>query len=413
MQAKRLFFFFFILLSVAISFPHTLPIEAQNGNREVELAFVHDNIVKLADSAGNPIIITGPEFQVGQSARIFWSADGEALFIARRDGLFQTSSRGGAAVKLPGNFGLTVAMDRSSQVFYYLETTSPDPLDDPNFVAFPLREMNTGNMTGGAGRLVGYVGEYSAGSSDMVLNAAAFQYAREGGLLGSSRPQIFPAYGSRLLVSCCFPNTGLSIVELASGQSFRYEGAENLITGAVALNSTQSRLAGPTTDGQLMVIDIISGGWRTYPIDTGEIERVAWGTDDRYLYLAVRTPPDNFLTLNSSITTPIDTRNASIRIVRFDLLTGQTYQLTKLGDFYGVSSMAATHDYIFVVVVENNARLVEDLNAGRIAGDIDPHDNALISNYLPGTILYRLRPDGSEAFSILANVWGVTARPRT
>lgn len=408
---KRLQISLVVLVIILLSMGASIT-DAQQTADNVYLAYVQDNVVKLADFQGYGLAVTGPEFQTGQSARLFWTPDGEILYIARRDGLFEAAATGGAAARLPGDYGLTVQFDRTAQVFYYLESTNPQATDDANFVTFPLREVNAANMAGGSGRLVGYAGRYSAGTANMTLNAAALQYARDAGLLGPSRPQLFPAYGNRMLVSCCFPDAGLQIIELGSGQVTGYPGTETLIAGATAINETYSRLAGPTTDGQLLIVDLITGGWRSYPLDTGEVERVTWSPDERYVYLAIRTPPQNLLLLNPPVTTPIDTRSAGITIGKFDLVTGTMQTLARLGDFYGVSSMAATRDYVFAVVVESNARLVEDLNAGRLPGDIDPGDAALVSTYLPGTILYRLTPDGREAFSILANVWGIVARPR-
>lgn len=385
---------------------------AQQNADEVYLAYVYQNSVHTADWQGNPLTNTGPEFQIGQSANLFWSRDGESLYIARRDALFQTFAEGGAAVRLPGTYGITVTLDRRDEVFYYMESASPQSTDIPNVVTFPLRELNVVNATGGAGRLVGYIGNYPTGTAQASLNGAALQYARDGGLLGSSRPRIFTTYGETLFYSCCYPEAGLWAMNLSSGERYSYSGTETFVPGGADINNTFSRLAGPTLDGNLLVIDLISGGMRSYLVNAGEIERVTWSPDDTKIYIAVRTAPAEALLLNAAITTSVDTRSASISIWRLDLVTGQVRQLATLGDFYGVSSMAATMDYVYVVGVESNQRLVNDLNAGRLGANTSPSDPILTTHYLPGSTLFRITPDGQEAFSILADVWGVVARPR-
>lgn len=411
MQLKTLLFSTICLL-VAVGLPLGSKSAAQQDTDEVYLAYVYQNSVHTADWQGNPLINTGPEFQIGQSANLFWSRDGESLFIARRDALFQTFAEGGAAVRLPGTYGITVTLDRRGEVFYYMESASPQTTEIPNVVTFPLRELAVVNATGGAGRLVGYIGNYPTGTAQATLSGAALQYARDGGLLGASRPRIFTTYGETLFYSCCFPDAGLWAMNLNTGERYSYSGAETFVLGASEINNTFSRLAGPTVDGNLLVIDLISGGMRNYLVDAGEIERVTWSPDDTKIYMAIRNAPQETLLLNAAITTSVDTRSANISIWRLDLVTGQVRQLATLGDFYGVSSMAATMDYVFVVAVESNQRLVNDLNAGRLAADTSPSDPILTTNYLPGTTLFRITPDGQEAFSILADVWGVVARPR-
>lgn len=383
----------------------------QPGLDNVYLAYVHESTVKLADALGNPLQTTGPDFLLGESARLFWSPDGQSLFIARRDGLFQTTAGGGAAVRIPGTYSLTVTLDRTGDVFYYLDSSSPVRLEtDPNFVTLPIREMNTANLSSGMGRLVGYGGTYPAGTANAILNGAALQYARDGGLLGPSRPRVFPTYGDTLFFSCCFPEPGLSALSLQSGDTWVYPGTESVIPGSAGINHTLSRLAAPTAEGDLVVLDLITGGTRTYPLSVGTIERVGWSMDDTEVYLAVRTPPDDPLALNALVTTDVDTRSAIISILKLNLVTGQTRQLATLGEFYGVSAMAVTDDYIFAVVVESNAQIVEALNAGRLPPDTSANDPALVTTYLPNSILYRITPDGREAFSILSNVWGIVAR---
>lgn len=413
---RRFFLWFFILITALPAFAEAY----QPTDSPVALAYVHQNILKLADAQGNPLYVTGPEFQVGQSARLFWSPDGSNLYIARRDGLFETRAMGGAAARIPGDFGLTVTLDRTGQILYYLDTRNPTqstpqsatPAETPANTTFsyPLRELALRSESQ-VGRLVGYVGEYLTSTGNVVLNGAALQYARDGGLLEAARPNLFSTYGDTLFYSCCFPNAGMQAISLQSGTPWFFEGTQTLIAGRATLNNTYSRLAGPTTDGRLVVVDLITAGVRTYLIDAGEIERVAWSPDDTALYLAVRTMPRNLLELAPHITTPVDTRSATISIWRLDLISAQLWPLATLGEFYGVSSMVATHQYIFAVTVENNARLVEALNNGTLSPDIDPSDPTLNTNYLPGTILYRLTPDGREAFSILSDVWGLAVRP--
>ncbi|NDJ87087.1 MAG: hypothetical protein GYB66_14510 [Chloroflexi bacterium] len=376
----------------------------------VYLAYVHEGIVTLADQTGLPIIEVGPSFEPGQSASIFWDPTGDKLFIARRDGLWQSNAQGAQAVQLPGTYGLTLTLDRRGQVLYYLESNSPQE-NNANTLSFPLREANLANLSTAPGRFISYVGAFGTGSA-ATLTGAAMQYARGGGLLGPSRPRLFATFGETLFYSCCFPAAGLNAINIRTGETWQYAGLETLIPGASATNRDYSRLAGPTTDGHIVVVDLITGGTRRYVLDLGTIERVAWSPDNTTLYLAVRRPSQDPLQLNAPITTEIDTRSAQIAIWRLNLITGGSTQLTVLGDFYGVPSMAATEDYVFVVVTERNARLVADLNAGRLPADISTDDPRLIAEYLPGSILYRITSDGSEAFSIMADVWGVRARPR-
>lgn len=414
--------FALLVLILIIALLPTFAVASQQPDSAVALAYVHQNILKLADAQGNPLYITGPEFQVGQSARLLWSPDGNTLYIARRDGLFQTTAIGGAAAKIPGEFGLTVALDRTGQLLYYLDTSTPIPINNetdgptpetptPAILSYPLRELAFSGDSD-TGRLVGYIGEYLTGTANMVLNGAALQYARDGGLLEAARPNLFATYGDTLFYSCCFPNAGMQAFSLQNGTAWAFEGTQNFVAGRAALNNTYSRLAGPTIEGHVLVVDLITAGLRTYLIDAGEVERVAWSPDDTTLYLAVRTAPQNLLQLAPTVATPVDTRSATISIWRLDLVTAQLWPIATLGDFYGVSSMVATDAYVFVVTVESNARMVEALNNGTLAPDIDPADPILNSTYLPSTVLYRLTLDGREAFSILGDVWGLAVRPR-
>lgn len=382
---------------------------ARQNADDVYLAYVHQNTVKLADAQGDPINTVGPEFQVGQAASLLWTPDGQRLYIARRDGLYETSAAGGAAVRLPGDFSITIAFNRGGNSIYYLESNNPAETDQSGFMTFPLRETSLFNM-GGTGRLVNYIGNYSLGSSEMALGGAAFQYARDGGILGSGRPRLIPTYGTTLFYSCCFPDAGLNAIDISTGEIRSYD--STFIPGPSAINANRSRLAGPTINGTLRVIDLITAGTRDYPVNFSEIERVAWALDDSALYLTVRGTPQNPLPLSPLVTSPIDDREADIFVWRLDLVTGGLTQLAELGDFYGVSSIAATADYVFLTVVERNVALINDLNAGRLPADLSPADPRLTSDYLTGSILYRIRTDGSETLSILADVWGVVARPR-
>jgi hypothetical protein len=212
-----------------------------------------------------------------------------------------------------------------------------------------------------------------------------------------------------MFYSCCFPNPGLNAIDLPSGDKRPYD--TQIIPGPAALNSVRSRLAAPTLSGSIRLIDLVSAGIRDYEANVGTIERLVWALDDSAVYLIARQPPNNPLELNPIVTSIIDTQSANIVVWRLDLVTGQLRELAQLGDFYGVSSVAATHDYLFVVAVERNTRLVEDLNAGRLPPDLDPMDPRLLTDYLPSTILFRIKPDGTEALSIMTDVWGVAARP--
>ncbi len=385
------------------------PILARQNAANVYLAYVHQNTVKLADAQGNPINTVGPEFQIGQAASLLWTPNGERLYIARRDGLYETSAEGGAAVRLPGDFSITIAMDRGGNSLYYIESSNPAEADQPGFITFPLRETSLLNM-GGTGRLVNYIGSYSLGSSDVALGGAAFQYARDGGILGGGRPRLIPTYGTTLFYSCCFPDAGLNAIDIPSGEIRAYD--STFIPGPSAMNANLSRLAGPTINGTIRVIDLISAGTRDYPINFGDVERITWALDDSALYLAVRGTPKDPLPLSPLVTSPIDDREADIFVWRLDLVTGGLVQIAELGDFYGVSSIAATDEYVFLTVVERNVALINDLNSGRLPADLSPADPRLTSDYLTGSILFRIRTDGSEALSILADVWGVVAKPR-
>ena len=418
-QKRYMFLGASLLLGIFLNLVTTASQAQSSIENEVYLAYVHANTVKLADNEGMPIAEIGPQFSVGQAANIFWSEDGDLLYVARRDGLYQTGAGGSASTKMPGNYGITMTFDGTGDVIYYMESTSPLETESPDYVTFPFRELNTLQSVGGTGRLVGYIGQYPVGSSEVSIYGAALQYARDGGLLAQDfngqvvmigRPRLFTTFGSSAFYSCCFPNPGLNIIDTRNGEKTPYDTV--FIPGPAGLNSTRSRLAGPTLDGRIRVIDLISAGVRDYEANIGVVERVAWSLDDKDLYLVTRENPQSPLEPNPLISTPIDSRSAYIVVWRMSLSTGRFVKIAELGDFYGVSSMAVTHDYVFVVAVERNAQLIEDLNAGRLPQDISLSDPRLTSDYLPSTVLFRIRPDGTEAFSVMADVWGVAARPR-
>jgi hypothetical protein len=413
MQRSRLLLVFLLWLPIVLLSTPQIGIHAHPSRQQqpaVALAYVYNNSVYLADAQGTPLEEVGPVF-AGEAGKLFWSRDGEILYIVRRDSLFQTFAAGGSAVQLPGAYSLSITLNRPGDALYYLERRNPQPTDNPEIITLPLRETNVGLISSGTGRLVGYVGQYPSGSDTVFAVGAALQYAMDGGLLNSGRPGLIPTYGPTIFYSCCFPAPGLRGINLDTGQTFDYPGAETLLVGKSATNKNLSRLAGPTSDNAILMLDLISSGIRNYTVDVGTIERVAWGYGDRYLYMAVRQPPNSPLQLNPVITTNLDLTSAAITIWRLDLVTGRTLQLASLGDFYGVSSMTVTDRYIFAAVVESNFRAAADLNAGRLPGDL-PGDAAILrGEYLPGSILYRITLDGREAISVQGNTWGVVARP--
>ncbi len=383
---------------------------AQQSRPDVVLAYVYENSIHLAGRDGLPVEDVGPQFS-GQAGKLFWSIDTDVLYIIRGNQLFVGLANGGASVLQPGTYSLTITLDRVGSTLYYLESGNPQPADN-GLVTIPLRESNLATLSSGTGRLVGYVGRYPSGISSLTLTGAALQYARDGGILESSRPRLIPTYGPTMFYSCCFPNAGMGAIDITTGNTWLYEGTENVVFGAATVSSDLSRLIAPNANNGITLVDLITGGWRSYDLDLGTIERVAFGPNSRDAYLVVRQAPRNPLQLNPNILTPLDLRSAFITVWYLDLATGRTTQLAGLGDFYGASSIAVTDDYIFVVVVESNAKAVEDLNAGRLPGDLSLDDPLLRSTYLPNSILYRVSFDGREAISIIGNVWGVVARPR-
>jgi hypothetical protein len=401
-----------MLLAAVLGMPWATMAHGQA--REVALAYVRQDTVTLADADGQPVEQTGPTFSYGQGARLFWTPDGRTLYIARDDGLYATGSNGGAAVKVPGFYGRTLTIAQDAQTLYYLETVSPQELNDyPDRVSYPLRELTIALMDGGAGRLAGYFGRFQAGASLANVNFAAALYVRDGGLLGPGRPNLWPTYGTNIFGTCCFPDPGLGIFDARTGDFSIYD--EAFIPGAGSVNLTRTHLAGPTTSGAIRVIDLITGGTRDYVIEIagglGTIERTAWSPDDTYLYIIARRDPDHPLTLDKqpgSFT--VDARSADIHLYRLNLVTSAIHELAWRPDVYGVSSLAATDRYVFAVVVDPNTALVSALNARQVRPGAQPTDPDM-AQYLPQTHLWRVSVIGSSVEDVADNVWGVAARP--
>jgi hypothetical protein len=402
----RLFYLLLLVMIVAIPATAAPP---QQSSEAVALAYVKDNIVMLADWQGNPLASPGPELSQWQSARLFWSPDGESLYIATRQGLFVTGALGGASVRLPGEFGLTVAIARHNGVLYNIDTDNPQVIRE-NIVGFPLRETNVANMEGGRGRLLSVIGEYQADTANAAVTHAAAVYARDGGLLDGGRPQIYATYGGNLFYSCCFPLAGLGLVDPSTTNTFVYD--STFIPGAAALNSTASRLIAPTTDGIIRTIDLMTAGSRDYVLDVtvGQIERMTWGIDETAVYFISRENPTVSLEVLPAVTYPVDTRSAYLILWELNLITGRTREVASFGDNFGVSSMTATDEYIFVVVVERNEQLVNAFNNGTLPPDIATND-PLLDGYVPRSLFWRVEIGTGEMFAIDENVWGVVARP--
>ncbi|MBI5958006.1 MAG: PD40 domain-containing protein, partial [Chloroflexi bacterium] len=368
-----------VLVVLALILPWSRTAVGQQPS-EITLAYVMNDTVTLADVDGKPLIQTGPTFTYGQGARLFWSADGRTLYIARDDGLYLTGAAGGAAALIPGYYGRTLTIAQDAQSVYYLETVSPQPLNQPEGrVSFPFRELESAMLDGSAGRLAGYFGQFQAGAAQANLTFASALYVRDGGLLGPGRPNLWPSYGSNVFGTCCFPDPGLGIFNVQTGDFSVWD--ETFIPGAAALNLTRTHLAGPTTDGLIRVIDLITGGERDYGIEIagglGTIERIAWSPDDSYLYLAARHDASHPLSLDTDSPFPVDPSSADIHIYRLNLVTSVIRELAWRSDEYAVSSLAFTEYYVFAVVVDRNAGLVQALNARQIRPGSQPNDPAL------------------------------------
>ena len=400
----------FMIFIFTLLFMTTNRTAAQPGDN-IRLAYVRNNTVMLADYEGTPLTNPGPELGEWQSARLFWTPDGETLYVATRQGLFVTGAQGGAAVRLPGEFGLTVVPARHGGVLYNIDVDNPQPVSE-NIAAFPLRETNLASAEGGRGRMVTIIGNYQISTVNVALTHAAAVYARGGGLLEGGRPQIWTSYGGSVFYSCCFPNPGLGMLSIGSGEIFTYD--EDFLPGAAALNATSSRLVGPTTDGIIRTIDLITSGTRDYIIDipggVGPIERMAWSLDESAIYFISREAPTSPLELVPGVTYPADTRSANAVLWKLDIINGHTNQVASFGDVFGVPSLAVTNEFIFAVVVERNEELVNALNTGVLDPSIQPGD-PLLDGYVPRSVLWRVDLSGTAMFAIDENIWGVIARP--
>lgn len=397
-----------ILLCLVLVAPAAAQQETRN---QVALAYVWRDTVTLADVNGDPVENTGPGFSYGQGARLLWTADGQTLYIARDDALYATGGSGGAAVRLPGLYGRTIAFSQDTEVFYYLETATPT--DKPNGnVSYPLREMSVLRMEGGVGRLAGYYGNFQPGASRADLTFAAALYVRDGGLLGSGRPNLWPTYGANILGTCCFPDPGLGLFNAGTGDFSIYD--NTFIPGPAATNATRTHLAGPTTEGTIRVIDMITGGQRDYAIEIagglGTIERIAWSPDDTMLYFISRYDPQTPLELTVQPSFAVDTRSANISLYRLNLVSGVIRELAWRADIYGVSSLAATDNYVFAVVIDPNTALVNALNNGQAQLNTVSTDPAL-TQYMPKTHLWRVDAEGGNAADVMDDVWGLALRP--
>jgi hypothetical protein len=381
----------------------------------VALAYVAQDTVTLADADGNAVAQTGPTFVYGQGARLFWTPDGDLLYIARDDGLYAASAEGGPAVKVPGGYGRTLTIAQDAETLYYVETMSPQPVDanvENGPVTYPLREVAMALMDGSAGRLAGYFGRFQAGAAQASITFAAALYARDGGLLGPGRPNIWPTYGSNVFGTCCFPDPGLGTLDVSTGDFSIYD--PDFIPGGAAVNLTRTHLAGPTTGGAIRVIDLITGGTRDYVIEIagglGTIERVAWSPDDTYLYFIARYDPDHPLVLEYQPSFPVDPSSANVHLFRLNLVTSVIRDLAWRADVYGISSLAATDRYVFAVVVDPNTQLVDDLNRRRVRPGSQPTDPEMAA-YMPQTHLWRVDIDGASSEDVAVGVWGLAARP--
>ena len=401
------------LLAVSIV-PSAPPIQAQTPR--VALAYVHNDIVTLAGPDGAPIAQPGPTFAYGQGARLFWTADADTLYIARSDALFATSASGSPAVQVPGSYGRTLSVSQDGATLYYLETGTPFALEAPfeGKVAFPLREIAFDLLDGSTGRLAGYFGHFAADSTQANITFAAVLYARDGGLIGRGRPELWPTYGASVFGTCCFPDPGLGVFDVNRGEFSIYD--DTFIPGPAAMNLTGTHLAGPTTaPDTIRVYDLITSGWRDYVIQLaggiGTIEQIAWSPDDTYLYFVSRRPASAPLVLDQQPGSfEVDASSADITLYRLNLVTGVIRELAGRANVYGVSSLAATDQYVFAVVVDPNTLLVQDLNARRVRPGSAPDDPEL-AKYMPATHLWRVDVNGEGEVDIADNVWGVTARP--
>lgn len=404
-----------VTLLAAFLLPATRNARGQTPDRSrVALAYVLDGMVTLADGDGQPLSTPGPTFSYGKGARLIWTPDGETLYIARDDGIYASGTGGGAAVRVAGGFGRTLAFAQDAGTVYYLETSTPQETDLEGRIAFPFREIDVRSMGGGTGRLAGYFGQFAADAVRANLSFAAALYVREGGLLGVGRPELFPTYGSNVFGSCCFPDPGLGMFNVHTGEFELFD--VDFIPGAAALNLTRTHLAGPVTNGTIRVYDLITGGQRDYIIEIagglGVIERMAWSPDDTYLYFAVRYDPTTPLIQTESAPFEVDTRGADVYVFRLNLVTSVIRRLAWRSNVYGVSSLAATDTYVFATVINRPDALVQAINNRQVRFDAQPTDDDIQQKYMPLSLLWRIDATGTiEPSDVMANVWGVAARP--
>ncbi len=417
MKTKLAVILLLVVIVLAVMGAAPVMSHAQSDPAQVALAYVWRGTVALADAEGNPLVQPGPSFGEGQGARLFWSPDAKKLYTARADGLFATGAAGGASVRIATGYGRTLAISQDENTLYYLETVSPQPVEDVDEsegerVSFPFRAIAVDEV-GGTGRLAGYFGRYDPASAVAEVTFAAARYARDGGLLGPGRPHLWPTYGANIFGTCCFPAPGLGIFDVNTGDFAVYD--PEFVPGAAALNLTRTHLAGPTTGGTIRVYDLLTGGTRDYVIEIagglGTIERLAWSPDDTYLYIVARQPASNPLELTTDTAFPADLRSADVIVYRLNLVTSVIRELAYRRDVFGVSSLAATDRYVFATVVDPNAVLVERLNARQVPPGSSPTDPALAPLW-PATHLWRIDATGEgEPSDILDDVWGLAARP--
>lgn len=400
-----------LAIVMAFAAPHLT--HAQVDPREVALAYVWQDVVTLADADGEPLAQPGPAFGYGEGARLFWTADARTLYIARDNGLYAAGPGGSAPVQVPGRYGRTLTLSPDRETLYYLETSAPEEVEGSGGLnAFPLRELAVRMLTGGQGRLAGYFGRFQPGASRADLSFAGALYVRDGGLLGPGRPNLWAAYGAVVLGTCCFPDPGLGRFDIHA-EAFSVQD-DAFLPGAAALNLTGTHLAGPTTDGRIRVVDLITGGTRDYTIEIagglGVIERMAWSPDDAALYFISRYAPTNPLALAVDPPFEVDTRSANIQLYRLNLVTGTIREMAWRADVYGVSSLAVTDRYVFATIVEPNTALVNAINAGQVPAGTLPTDPAL-AQHMPSTVLWRVDVETGAPADVRADVWGLAARP--
>lgn len=400
-----------LAIVMAFAAPHLT--HAQVDPREVALAYVWQDVVTLADADGEPLAQPGPAFGYGEGARLFWTADARTLYIARDNGLYAAGPGGSAPVQVPGRYGRTLTLSPDRETLYYLETSAPEEVEGSGGLnAFPLRELAVRMLTGGQGRLAGYFGRFQPGASRADLSFAGALYVRDGGLLGPGRPNLWAAYGAVVLGTCCFPDSGLGRFDIHA-EAFSVQD-DTFLPGAAALNLTGTHLAGPTTDGRIRVVDLITGGTRDYTIEIagglGVIERMAWSPDDAALYFISRYAPTNPLALAVDPPFEVDTRSANIQLYRLNLVTGTIREMAWRADVYGVSSLAVTDRYVFATIVEPNTALVNAINAGQVPAGTLPTDPAL-AQHMPSTVLWRVDVETGAPADVRADVWGLAARP--